>query len=99
MEEFRDSIRYGTKSAVFQILTEMHRELMTESNKGVVQQFWNRFRLIGYSKIKRAVDLYLHGFGYYELNDPETFGRMRNVDQSKHIIGIGIFLINQIHRV
>lgn len=98
LEEFRDSIRCGTKSIIFQLLAEMYKELINEPNENVIEHFWKRFRLIGYSKIKCAADLYLHKFGYYEFG-PERFSRIRTVEHSKHVIGIGIFLINQAYRV
>lgn len=93
-EEFRDGIRRATKSTLFKILTEIHTELRNEPNVYAIEHFWKRFRLIGYAKIKQAVDLYLHRFGYYQIG-PERFNRLRRVDHSKHMIGAGILLIKQ----
>lgn len=98
LEEFRDGVRRGIKSTFFQILTEMHKDLTNEPNENVIQYFWRRFRSIGYLKIKCAVDLYLHQFGYYEIS-PDRFTRIRTVNHSKPVIDIGIFLINQAHHV
>lgn len=59
LEEFRDDIRQGTKSTIFQILTEIHTELIEKPHGNVIQYFWKCFRLVGYFKIKCAADLYL----------------------------------------
>lgn len=98
LEEFRDGIRRGIKAAVFQILTEMHKDLSSNPSESVIQHFWKRFRLIGYSKIKRAVDLYLYQCGYYEIG-ADRFFRIRTVDHSKQMIDIGMFLIQQAYRL
>lgn len=98
LEAYRDRIRRDCKATVFRILVEVHKELIDNANKDVIQTFWKRFRLIGYAKIKCAVDLYLYQFGYNEIG-PESFSRIRTADHSKHMIDIGIFLINQAYRV
>lgn len=98
LEEFRDGVRRGTKSAIFRILAEVHRELVNEPNENVIRYFWKRFRLVGFSKIRRAVNLYLQQLGYHEIG-PERFSRNRSDDHSKHMIDIGLFLINQAYIV
>lgn len=97
-KEFQDGIRRATKSISFQILTEIHTILFNEPNVAAIRYFWKRFRVVGYSKIKRIVDLYFHRFGYYEIG-PERFSRIRCVSHSKHVIDIGIFLVHQAYFV
>lgn len=98
LEQFRDGIRRGITATVFQILTEVHKDLSDKPNEKVIRYFWKRFRLIGYSKIRCAVDLYLHQLGYYEIG-PDKFSRIRAVNHCKHMTDIGLFLINQAYRV
>lgn len=98
LEEFRDGVRKGAKSTLFQILAEIHKELADKPNESVYRHFWKRFRLVGYSKIRRGVNLYLLRLGFRAIG-PERFTRNRSVEHTAHVIEIGLFLINQAYQM
>lgn len=98
LEEFKDGVKKATKSTMFKILAEMHRELIDEPNESAIRYFWKVFRLSGFRKIKRAVDLYLKQNGHREIG-PERFCRNRSADGIKSMVDIGLFLINEAYSV
>lgn len=98
LEEYRDGVRSGIKATLFQILAEMHKEFIDKPSAGAIRYFWKRFRLMGFSKIRRKVDVYLHQLGYRGIG-PERFSRNRSVEHSTHMIDVGLFLIVQAYLV